>query len=312
MKMNRRDPLDIRRRLVLAFPYLWLVLFFLGPFVLIAKVSLSQSILAQPPYLPVFGGWTEFSDLRGFWDKFRAFSLQAYFGLVRDPLYVQSYLGSVAMAGAATMATLCIAYPFALVIARAESRRRPLLIMLAVAPFWTSFLIRVYAWILILKDEGLLNSVLVGTGLIHEPLQIFATNWAVLIGLVYSYLPFMILPLYASLEKQDPSLAEAAADLGAGPFEVFRRVTLPLSLPGVLAGSLLVFIPAIGEFVIPDLLGGSNTLMIGSTLWNDFFSNRDWPAASAAAIVLLVLLIGPLGFFERLRQGNSRSKEPGI
>jgi putrescine transport system permease protein len=196
---------------------------------------------------------------------------------------------------------LMIAFPFALAMARAPRRLRPLLIGLAVAPFWTSFLIRVYAWIALLKDEGLINHALMALHIIEAPLSIYATNTAVVIGIVYSYLPFMLLPLYSALERQDPALREAAADLGASPLQVFWRVTLPLSRPGVIAGCLLVFIPAVGEFVIPDLLGGSETLMIGRTLWNDFFANRDWPAASAAAIILLALLIGPLLVAERAR-----------
>ncbi len=202
--------------------------------------------------------------------------------------------------------TLLVAYPFALAMARASRAQRPLLIGLAVAPFWTSFLIRVYAWIALLKDEGFINHALMALGLISAPLGVYATNVAVVIGIVYSYLPFMLLPLYAALESQDASLREAAADLGASPMQVFLRVTLPLSRAGVVAGCLLVFIPAVGEFVIPDLLGGSDTLMIGRTLWNDFFSNRDWPAASAVAIVLLALLILPLLVAERLRLRTER------
>ena len=303
MKRAGRSSLPIGRRLILALPFAWLVLFFLVPFALVVKVSLSQSVLAQPPYRPVF----DWSDLGSFFDKLRQFSLSAYVGLTQDALYLQSYIDSIIIAGLATLCTLAIAYPFALAIARTERRWRLLLLILAIAPFWTSFLIRVYAWILLLKDEGLINGVLIALGILHKPLHIFATNWAVLIGIVYSYLPFMILPLYVALDRQDRALAEAAADLGARPFEVFRRVTLPLSIPGIIAGVLMVFIPAVGEFVIPDLLGGSNTLMIGSTMWNDFFANRDWPTASAAAVVLLVLLVGPLALYEhRQMQGEAR------
>jgi len=280
-----------------------LVLFFLVPFALVAKVSLSQAVLGQPPYQPVF----DWHDPAGFFDKIRQFSVAAYVGLTQDPLYLQSYIDSVLIAGAATLATLLIAYPFALAIARAPRRWRMLLLLFAIAPFWTSFLIRIYAWILLLKDEGLINNALIALHILHEPLHIFATNWAVAIGIVYSYLPFMILPLYAALDRQERSLAEAAADLGASPFAVFRRVTLPLSLPGIVAGVLMVFIPAVGEFVIPDLLGGSQTLMIGSTMWNEFFANRDWPTASAAAIVLLVLLVGPLALYEN-RQMKSEAR----
>jgi len=295
------------RRLVLALPYLWLILFFLAPFALVLKLSLSQPTLGQPPYVPVFESLFQ-SGAAAFWDKLRSFSLSAYAGLLDDPLYGRSYLNSAAIAAAATLATLAIGYPLALAIARAERRWRPLLLLLAIAPFWTSSLIRVYAFVLILKDEGLFNHALMALGLIEEPLHIFATNWAVLIGIVYTYLPFMVLPLYASIENQDKDLIEAAADLGASPFGTFWKITFPLSLPGVFAGALMVFIPATGEFIIPDLLGGSDTLMIGTTLWTDFFANRDWPAAAAAAVVLLALLVGPLVFYERLqmRAGEDR------
>jgi putrescine transport system permease protein len=285
------------RRLVLALPYAWLLLFFLAPFALVLKVSLSQPVLGQPPYAPVFDSF----DAADIWAKLGALSLDAYAALIGDNLYLQSYLDSVAIAAAATLITLLIGYPLALAIARSQARWRPLLLLLAIAPFWTSSLIRVYAWIMILKDEGLINHALIALGLIKAPLHIFASNWAVLIGVVYSYLPFMLLPLYAAIENQDKALTEAAADLGASAAGVFWRVTFPLSLRGVFAGALMVFIPAVGEFVIPDLLGGSDTLMIGTTLWNDFFANRDWPAAAAAAVALLALLVGPLVFYERLQ-----------
>lgn len=303
MKRAGRRSFHIGQRFVLALPFVWLILFFLVPFALVVKISLSQSVLAQPPYRPVF----DWSDPGGFFDKLHQFSLSAYIGLTQDALYLQSYIDSIVIAGLATLCMLAIAYPFALAIARAERRWRLPLLILAIAPFWTSFLIRVYAWILLLKDEGLINATLMALGILHQPLHIFATNWAVLIGIVYSYLPFMILPLYVALDRQDRALAEAAADLGARPFEVFRRVTLPLSIPGIIAGVLMVFIPAVGEFVIPDLLGGSDTLMIGSTMWNDFFANRDWPTASAAAVVLLVLLVGPLALYEH-RQMQSEAR----
>ncbi len=282
------------RGLVLALPFAWLILFYLVPFALVAKVSLSQSVLAQPPYRPVF----DWHDAAGFIGKLHQLTFDAYVGFTQDSIYLQSYINSLLIAALSTLLTLLIAYPFALAIARAPRRWRIPLLLLAIAPFWTSFLIRVYAWILLLKDEGLINNALIALGILHEPMHIFATNTAVVIGIVYSYLPFMILPLYVALDRQDKALLEAAADLGAAPFSAFRQVTLPLSLPGIVAGCLMVFIPAVGEFVVPDLLGGSETLMIGSTLWNDFFANRDWPTASAAAIVLLVLLIGPLALYE--------------
>lgn len=292
----RRGALSGGRLWALIVPYGWLALFFLAPLALVAKISLSKSVIAQPPYDPVFN----FSDgLAGWIDSARKFSLVAYNGLFDDPLYLESYLSSLAIAGVSTLLALLVAYPLALAIARSDRKHRATLIALAVAPFWTSFLIRVYAWIAILKDEGFLNHALMKFGLIDAPLTIYATNIAVVIGIVYSYLPFVVLPIYNSLEKQDATLREAAADLGAGPLATFFKVTLPLSLPGVTAGALLMFIPAVGEFVIPDLLGGSDTIMIGRTMWNDFFENRDWPAASAGAIVLLVLLVGPIVWFER-------------
>lgn len=283
----------------LAVPYGWLALFFLAPLVLVFKISLSKSAIAMPPYEPVFN----LADgLAGWIAQAQKFSLDSYRGLADDFLYLQSYLSSLAIAGVSTAIALLVAYPLALAIARSGPRVRPTLIALAVAPFWTSFLIRVYAWIAILKDEGFLNHALLALGVIDKPLEIFATNTAVVIGIVYSYLPFVILPIYNALEKQDAALREAAADLGATPLGTFLRVTLPLSSPGVLAGALLMFIPAVGEFVIPDLLGGSDTIMIGRTMWNDFFENRDWPAASAGAIVLLALLVGPIVWFERRQE----------
>ncbi len=303
--MSARRRLSLGQRLVIAAPYLWIAAFFLAPMLLIAKISLSQSVLARPPYRPIF----ELSDSLGeIWAKAQTFTLDSYRALVSDTLYVESYLSSLAIAGVATLITLIVAYPFALAMARAPERMRPMLIGLAAAPFWTSFLIRVYAWIALLKDEGLINNALMALGLISAPIQMFATTGAVVVGIVYSYLPFMLLPLYAALEHQDASLREAAADLGASPAQVFLRVTLPLSREGVIAGTLLVFIPAVGEFVIPDLLGGSDTLMIGRTLWNDFFSNHDWPAASAAAIALVVLLMIPLLFWERARLKEEEEK----
>ncbi|MFV0280360.1 MAG: ABC transporter permease subunit [Rhodoblastus sp.] len=301
--MGRR--LAFGARLALAVPYVWLALFFLAPLALVAKISLSKSVLAQPPYEPVFN----LSDnLAGWLAQAEKFAFTAYRGLAEDPLYLESYLSSLAIAGVATFLALLVAYPLALAIARSDPRRRPALIALAVAPFWTSFLIRVYAWIAILKDEGFLNNALMALGLIDRPLAIFATNTAVVIGIVYSYLPFVVLPIFNALEKQDAALREAAADLGAGAFTTFRKITLPLSAPGVIAGALLMFIPAVGEFVIPDLLGGSDTPMIGRIMWNDFFENRDWPAASAGAIVLLALLVGPILWFERRRSRSEATR----
>jgi len=296
--MKKHLRLSRGQRLILLAPYLWVIAFLLAPLILILKISVSHSVLARPPYRPLF----EFSDgLSGFWTKAQTLSLDAYRTLFTDHLYIDAYVSSLGIAAIATLVTLLVAYPFALAMARAPASWRPFLIGLAAAPFWTSFLIRVYAWIALLKDEGLINNGLIALGLIDAPIQMFATRFAVVVGIVYSYLPFMLLPLYAALERQDPTLREASADLGATPFQTFLRVTLPLSREGVIAGVLLVFIPAVGEFVIPDLLGGSDTLMIGRTLWNDFFANHDWPTASAAAVVLLALLIAPLAGLERMR-----------
>jgi len=282
--------------LVLLAPYLWIGAFLLAPLLLILKISLSQSVLARPPYRPLF----ELADgIAGLWSKAQTLTLDAYRTLFTDSLYLDAYISSLTIAAIATLVTLLVAYPFALAMARAPANWRPFLIGLAAAPFWTSFLIRVYAWIALLKDEGLINKALIALGVIDTPIEMFATRFAVIVGIVYSYLPFMLLPIYAALERQDPTLREASADLGASPFETFLRVTLPLSREGVIAGVLLVFIPAVGEFVIPDLLGGSDTLMIGRTLWNEFFANRDWPVASAAAILLLAALVAPLIIFER-------------
>ncbi|MGQ0457031.1 MAG: ABC transporter permease [Hyphomicrobium sp.] len=279
---------------VIAAPYLWLAIFFLIPFFIVFKISLSDSVRAMPPYVPTI----DFSNLGDF---FSQLDFENYAFIFSDPLYVNSYFSSLKIAAISTILTLLVAYPIAYGMAKAPREWRPTLMMLVILPFWTSFLIRVYAWIGILKKEGLLNLALINMGLINEPLTIMGTNTAVYIGIVYSYLPFMILPLYASLEKISPNLLEAAQDLGSPPWKAFWQVTLPLSLPGVFAGCLLVFIPAVGEFVIPDLLGGSETLMIGKTLWNEFFSNSDWPLASAVAVMLLLVLIVPIMLFQRMQ-----------
>jgi putrescine transport system permease protein len=292
------------RAIVLA-PYVWLLVFFLAPFVIVSKISLSQTALAQPPYLPVF-------DLSASWDGFKAFltqlSADSYRLLFSDALYLFSYLKSVEIAAVSTAVLLALGYPIAYGIARAPRAWQSVLVMAVVLPFWTSFLIRVYAWINILQRDGLLNDVLMRLHLIDTPAVWLSTDTAIYIGVVYSYLPFMVLPLYAVLEKMDETLLEAAADLGCPRWKTFWLVTLPLSLPGVAAGALLCFIPIVGEFVIPDLLGGSETLMIGQTLWTEFFSNRDWPVASAIAVSLLGLLLLPILFYERLQK---RSLEGG-
>ncbi len=295
----------IAARIVILIPYLWLLVFFLVPFAIVFKISLSQTAIAMPPYTPVF----HLSEGVGaFWQNLRELSFENYLWLLDDALYFNAYLSSVWIAGVSTFLALLIGYPMAYAMARAPSSMRMALLMLVILPFWTSFLIRVYAWIGILKPEGLLNQFLLWTGVIDTPLQIMNTNTAIFIGIVYSYLPFMVLPLYASLEKMDFSLIEAAQDLGCPPITAFWKITFPLSLPGVLAGCLLVFIPAVGEFVIPDLLGGSQTLMIGKTLWNEFFGNRDWPVASAVAIILLLILVVPMMFFQR---AQARAQEQG-
>ena len=286
-------------RLVVLIPYLWLIAFFLVPFIIVAKISLSQTAMALPPYTPVLdlaGGWTGLKDFAA------RLTVDAYALIGSDELYLNSYLKSLEVAGVSTALLLLIGYPFAYGIARAPGGLQPLLVMLVVLPFWTSFLIRVYAWINILQRDGLLNDVLMALHVVASPVPWLSSDTAIYIGIVYSYLPFMVLPLYATLEKIDESLLEAAADLGCPRWKAFWRVTLPLSWPGVAAGALLCFIPITGEFVIPDLLGGSNSLMIGQTLWTEFFSNRDWPVASAIAVTLLALLLIPILIYERLQK----------
>ncbi len=280
------------RLLVIGIPYVWMLLLFLVPFLIVLKISLSSSVIAAPPYEPVIAG------IGDFFAKIGEFGSANYMRLFQESIYVESYLSSVWIAGSSTVIMLFIAYPLAYGMARAPKAWRPTLLMLVILPFWTSFLIRVYAWIGILSDEGLLNWVLMSLGIVSEPITFLATTRAVYIGIIYSYLPFMVLPLYSALEKMDDTLLEAAQDLGCTAFQAFWRVTFPLSIPGVVAGSFLVFIPAVGEFVIPDLLGGSDTVMIGKTLWEEFFNNRDWPTASAVAITLLLLLVVPIVVFQ--------------
>jgi putrescine transport system permease protein len=289
----------MRRWLLISVPYLWLLVFFLVPFFIVFKISLSDIATAIPPYTPTFDITQGLAGLREFISQL---DFENYVFIMQDSLYVNAYFSALKIAAISTVLTLLVAYPIAYGMARAPKEWQPTLLMLVILPFWTSFLIRVYAWIGILKKEGLLNLFLMNIGLISEPLTIMNTPTAVYIGIVYSYLPFMILPLYASLEKINPALLEAAADLGSPPWKSFWQVTFPLSLPGVLAGCFLVFIPATGEFVIPDLLGGSDTLMIGKTLWGEFFANRDWPVSSAVAVVLLLVLVIPIVLFQRSQQ----------
>jgi putrescine transport system permease protein len=294
MAVSGRGRVNWGRRIAIAIPFFWLLAFFFAPFLIVLKISFSDPALAMPPYVPTWDTWEAISG------HLSNLNFGNYAFLFSDPLYVNSYLNSVRIAAVSTLIALLIGYPVAYGIARSSPNWRATLLMLVILPFWTSFLIRVYAWIGILKTEGVLNNFLLWTGVIQEPLIIHFTPTAVYIGIVYSYLPFMILPLYASLEKLDPSQLEAAADLGARPFTAFRRVTLPLSLPGIAAGCFLVFIPAVGEFVIPELLGGYSTQMIGRTLWSEFFQNRDWPIASAVAVLLLLVLVVPIMIFQRI------------
>ncbi|MDU0342757.1 ABC transporter permease [Bosea rubneri] len=282
-----------RGLLVAAIPYLWLLAFFLAPFLIVLRIALSDAATDQPPYAPHFLGFDALGEF------FAGLDFENFRLLGEDALYWQSYLSSLRIAGLTTLIALALGYPLAYAMAMAPMRWQGILLLLVILPFWTSFLIRVYAWIGILRPEGLLDMALGWLGLTSEPLRLLNTDTAVLIGMVYSYLPFMVLPLYTTLQKLDATLVEAAADLGATPLTIFRTVTLPLSLPGILAGSALVFIPAIGEFVIPDLLGGPDTLMVGKVLWSEFFSNRDWPLASAVAIVLLIVLVLPLVLLQR-------------
>lgn len=297
---------DWGRFLLIAIPFLWLLIFFLLPFAIVVKISLSDTANALPPYVPTLN----FSEgLSGITSFFSQLDLDSFAWLLDDKIYFLSYLNSLKIAFISTLLTLLIGYPMAYGLAKSPQRWRTILLMLVILPFWTSFLIRVYAWIGILKPEGLLNMGLMGLGLIDTPLAIINTPTAVYIGIVYSYLPFLVLPLYASLEKLDQTLIEAALDLGCSPIKAFWQVTFPLSLPGVVAGCFLVFIPAMGEFVIPDLLGGSDTIMIGKTLWSEFFGNRDWPIASAVAVVLLLSLVVPIVIFQRIqeRQGEDNA-----
>ena len=281
----------IGKAIIPGLPFLWLAIFFLLPFLIILKISLSDPATAQPPYRPLLDLSGGFAGLREF---LSGLDLENFQTLLGDSLYLGAAVSSVRIAAISTALLLLIGYPIAYGMAAAPARWRPLLLALVILPFWTSFLIRVYAWIGILRTEGLLNQALLGLGLVSEPLAILNTETAVFIGIVYAYLPFMVLPLYAALERLDHTLIEAAQDLGSPPWKAFWQVTLPLSLPGAVAGALLCFISIVGEFVVPDLLGGSETLMIGRTLWSEFFSNRDWPLASAVAVVLLLILVIPI------------------
>lgn len=293
-----------RKALVYGWPLAWLGLFFLAPFALVAKLSFSTSVTAQPPYRPVF-------DLTGGFQRFREafgqFHVDNYATLFSDNIYALALLNSLKLAAIATAILLVIGYPMALALARAPARLKPLLIALVILPFWTSFLIRVYAWIGILRQEGYLNNALIWLGLISEPITFLDTHFAIVLGIVYGYLPFMVLPLFAACDRMDGTLTEAAQDLGCPPWQCFWRVTLPLTLPAAAAGALLVFVPAVGEIIIPDLLGGSDTLMIGRTLWSEFFGNRDWPLAATLALVLLMVLLPPILIYRAIEAARWRS-----
>ena len=274
---------------VISVPYLWLLLFFLLPFAIVLKISFSQAAIAIPPYDPIFQYIEQTLNV--------VLNFGNYIFLSQDGLYLAAYLGSLQIAFFSTVICLLLGYPMAYAIARAPKEKQLVYLLLVMMPTWTAILIRVYAWMGILSNNGLLNTALMYIGVINEPLQILNTNIAVYIGVVYAYLPFMVLPLYANLVKHNNTLLEAAMDLGAGKIKAFWTITIPLSKSGIIAGSMLVFIPVVGEFVIPELLGGPETLMIGKVLWQEFFNNRDWPVASALAIVMLLILIVPLILF---------------
>lgn len=282
------------RHLVIAIPYVWMLLFFLIPFAIILKISFAEVQIAIPPYTDLVSYAEEKLNV--------VFNLGNYLYLLEDEMYLDSYLQSIQVATISTLLCLLIGYPMAWAIVHSSPAMRIALLMLVVLPSWTSFLIRVYAWIGILKNNGLINNFLMWLGVIDEPLTLLHTNAAVYIGIVYAYLPFMILPIYTALMRMDYSLVEAASDLGARPYRTFLSVTLPLTKSGIIAGSMLVFIPAVGEFVIPELLGGPDSLLIGRVLWQEFFNNRDWPVASAVAVVMLIILMIPIIWFYRYQR----------
>lgn len=291
----------MRRAALIAVPYLWLLVLFLVPFLIVFKISLSDAALAIPPYTPTMRD--------GFAAMIAELDFENFIFLTQDDLYWKAYLSSLRIAVLSTVLTLLVGYPIAYAMARAPEEWRATLMMLVILPFWTSFLIRVYAWMGILSNEGLLNQFLLWLGVINDPLTILNTNTAVYIGIVYTYLPFMILPIYAALDRLDGSLIEAAEDLGCSRLQAFWLITIPLSKNGIIAGSFLVFIPALGEFVIPSLLGGSGTLMIGKVLWEEFFNNRDWPVASAVAVILLLILVIPIVLFQRNQQKQAEAEQ---
>nr|WP_256667268.1 ABC transporter permease subunit [Pseudomonas sp. ANT_J28] len=289
------------RQLVIGVPFIWLFMFFMLPFFIVLKISFAEADVAIPPYTEIYSYLDQKVQL--------LLNLSNYAMLAGDELYIAAYLGSLKMALISTVLCLLIGYPMAYAIASARKEMQTVLVLLIMMPTWTAILIRVYAWMGILSNNGLLNGFLMSMGWIDEPLQILNTNLAVYIGVVYSYLPFMILPLYANLVKHDNSLLEAASDLGSSTFNSFWKITIPLSKNGIVAGCMLVFIPVVGEFVIPELLGGPETLMIGKVLWQEFFNNRDWPVASALAVVMLAILIVPIILFNRSQAKEMEGKE---
>ena len=295
MSQDQPQPPSYVASLVVRIPYLWLLVFFLAPFLIVLKISLSETAIALPPYTPVFDLTAGFAGIREF---FAGLSFDNYRLLATDPLYLLSYVKSLEIAAFSTLVLLVLGYPVAYAMARAPRRVQALLVVLVVLPFWTSSLIRIYAWMNILQHDGPLNQLLLLLAIVREPPAWLATDTAVYLGIVYSYLPFMVLPLSATLEKLDPTLIEAAADLGCPRWKAFWLVTVPLSAPGVVAGALLCFIPITGEFVIPDLLGSSQTAMIGQTIWTEFFANKDWPTAAAVAVTLTCLLVTPIVIFQ--------------
>jgi len=279
---------------IIAVPFYWLLIFFLAPFIIVFKISVAEPLIASPPFSPLFS-----IAQNGALSVHLVFDNYAY--LWEDSLYISTYVNSIRISTISTVLCLLLGYPIAYAIVRSAPTTRFVLLMLIILPFWTSFLLRIYAWMGLLADQGTINNILIYLGLINRPIRLMYSEFAVHIGIVYSYLPFMILPLYANMEKLDHTIHEAAADLGARPFTTFLTVTLPLTTPGIMAGSLLVFIPATGEFVIPDLLGGGNVLMIGRVLYNEFNANHDWPVASAVAIVLLLILVIPMMLYQHIQ-----------
>lgn len=289
------------RKLVILLPLVWFLLLFLLPFLIVFKISFAEMARAIPPYTDLVT-WSD-----GMLDI--ALNIANYIGLTQDPLYIDAYLQSLQVAAISTLLCLLIGYPLAWAVAHSRTSTRNILLLLVILPSWTSFLIRVYAWMGILKDNGVLNNVLLWLHVIDQPLVILHTNLAVYIGIVYSYLPFMVLPIYTALTRMDYSLVEAAQDLGARPMKTFFKVIMPLTKGGIIAGSMLVFIPAVGEYVIPELLGGPDSNMIGRVLWQEFFNNRDWPVASAVAVVMLLLLIMPILWFQKYQNKELGDKE---